>query len=123
MDMVRTPNIQCDKSAGSKIVPATRRYARVGAPKNDFRVLAVPENHLRGAGRAFDLVLRGITESVGEMFQDRNVIAAGDTLALFPLRGSGPLAPRAPESRDVIVRVTHGAPPSMAQFKRPTSRM
>jgi hypothetical protein len=72
-------------------------HKRVGA-------LTVPENHLRGASRAVNPVMGVGPESVREMLEVRHVLAAGDTLALFPLGGPGPLALRAAEMCDVMMR-------------------
>jgi hypothetical protein len=42
MDIVRTPVFQCDKSAGSKIVPATALPARICAPVRGQTCVSVP---------------------------------------------------------------------------------
>jgi len=65
--------------------------------------LSVTENDPGRAGYAFDLILRGIAEPFRQMFQNRDVFAAGGTSAFFPLRRTGALARRTPEPRDETV--------------------
>jgi hypothetical protein len=65
--------------------------------------LSVTENDAGHARRAFDLILRGIAEPFRQMFQNRDVFAAGGTSALFPLRRTGALTLRTPEPRDETV--------------------
>jgi hypothetical protein len=93
---------QCDKSEAEEIVPD----AIPEQPQRDIALcLAVAENDPGRAGGAFDLVLRGVAEPFRQMFQNRDVFAAGGTSAFFPLGGSGALALRTAEPSDVTVSV------------------
>jgi hypothetical protein len=83
-----------------------REARSVARPQRDIArrpPLSVTEHDPGRAGRAFDLILRGVAEPFRQVFQNRNVLAAGGTSAFFPLGGPGALAPRTPEPRDETV--------------------
>jgi hypothetical protein len=104
MLMVRAP---CSLSATSQEPKKLfRTHIPPRRPQRDIaRIvrLSVTENDPGRAGRAFDQILRRIPEPFRQVFQNRDVFAAGGTSAFFPLSEAGALARRTPEPRDETV--------------------
>jgi hypothetical protein len=94
---------QGDKSGIAEIVPDAYPPGRGRNTILRVPCLSVTENDPGRAGRAFDLVVRSVAEPFRQVFQNRDVFAAGGTSAFFPLGGSGALAFWTAETGEVTV--------------------